>query len=404
MSKTKKIELSPKQLEFLKRCNHRFNGKIGATRCGKTWLDTAILIPQRIIERKGKSGINIILGVSKGTIERNVLEPMRDFYGPHLVSEINSQNKATLFNETVYCIGAEKVSQVSKLRGAEFKYAYCDELVDFHEEVFQILKSRLSGEHSVCDFTGNPSHPDHFVKKFIESDADVYCQNWTIYDNPFLPQDFVSNLEIEYKDTVYFDRYILGMWKKAEGLIFANYESAIIEPIEQEYKEYYISIDYGIQNPFTMGLFGLGSDGVWYKIKEYHHSGRDSKEQKTDNDYYNDLIRFAGNLKIRHVIIDPSASSFVALIKKNRRFSVKKAKNDVLAGIARVNAVLSAGQLKIFNTCTETIKEFGMYIWDTKSGGDTPVKDHDHHCDNLRYFVLTNKIGLPKDSLLLRSR
>lgn len=402
MKKVKKVELSQKQIEFLRDGNRRYNGKIGATRCGKTWLDTAILIPKRIIERKGLAGINIILGVSKGTIERNILEPMRQFHGAHLVSEINSQNKAILFGEQVYCIGAEKVSQVSKLRGSEFKYCYCDELVDFNEEVFQILKSRLSAAYSVCDFTGNPSHPTHFLKKFIDSDADVYCQNWTLYDNPFLPPDFVKNLEIEYKDTVYFDRYILGMWKKAEGLIYKNCETAIIDPIDQNYKKYVVAIDYGIKNPFVMILFGLADNGVWYAVKEYCHSGRDTQDLKTDGDYLQDLLKFVGDIKIDRIIIDPSATSYITLLKKSTKYRIKSAKNDVLAGIAQTARVLKGGQVKIFKTCVNLIGEINRYSWDDKQTEDKPIKEHDHFCDALRYHVLTNKVGLPQQSMILR--
>lgn len=214
------IELSPKQCEFINNATHRYNGKIGATQCGKTYVDISYVIPDRILERKGKQGLNLILGVTKETIERNVLEPMRDYWGNNLIGTINNRNISILFGEKVYCLGAEKVSQVSKLRGAKFKYVYIDELVDCNEEVFALLKSRLSLPYSICDFTGNPKHPKHFVKKFIDSDADVYCQSWEIDDNPFLDPRVVEELKKEYAGTVYYYRYIKGMWMAAEGLIY----------------------------------------------------------------------------------------------------------------------------------------------------------------------------------------
>ena len=139
---------------------HRWNAKIGATQCGKTYIDTDFVIPFRVINRKGVKGLNFIVGVSKGTIERNVLEPMREIYGSSLVGEIGSDNVAMLFGEEVYCLGAEKVSQVAKFRGARIKYLYIDEAVDINEEVFELLKSRLSCECSCCDFTGNPKDPN----------------------------------------------------------------------------------------------------------------------------------------------------------------------------------------------------------------------------------------------------
>jgi PBSX family phage terminase large subunit len=176
----------------------------------------------------GKKGLNVILGVSKETIERNVLEPMRDLWGDDLVSIINSRNFATIFGEKVYCLGAEKVSQVSKLRGAKFKYVYIDEIVDINEQVFQLVKSRMSLPYSKCDASGNPSYPSHFVKEFIDSadrGVDVYCQEWTLYDNPFLAPSYVQSLEREYAGTVFFDRYILGRWTRAEGLLFPQFAS-----------------------------------------------------------------------------------------------------------------------------------------------------------------------------------
>ena len=58
----------------------------------------------RIRERIGKDGLVFIIGVSKATIERNVLQPMREMYTSALVGTINSQNIVQLFGESVYCI------------------------------------------------------------------------------------------------------------------------------------------------------------------------------------------------------------------------------------------------------------------------------------------------------------
>ena len=193
-------------------------------------------IPSRIRERAGKKGLNFILGVTNSTIERNVLQPMRELYGDKLVGTINSQNIAKLFGEEVYCLGAEKVSQVSKIRGASIKYCYCDELAEYNQEVFELLKSRLDKEYSVLDGALNPESPTHWLKEFLDSDADIYCQTYTIFDNPFLPKEFVDNLCKEYQGTVYYNRYILGQWCNAEGIIFT--------PIADNPKRYIIPEKY----------------------------------------------------------------------------------------------------------------------------------------------------------------
>lgn len=229
--------LSDKQKEFIRNANKRYNIKTGATRSGKTYLDILYTIPSRIRERTGKKGLNVILGVTNSTIERNILQPLRELYGDKLIGSINSQNIAKLFGEEVYCLGAEKVSQVSKIRGASIKYCYCDELAEYNQEVFELLKSRLDKEYSVLDGALNPESPNHWLKQFLDSDADIYCQSYTIFDNPFLPKNFVDNLCKEYEGTVYYNRYILGQWCNAEGLIYTRFANEPTKYIWNKKKE-----------------------------------------------------------------------------------------------------------------------------------------------------------------------
>ena len=212
-----------KQAEYLRESHHRWNMKGGATRSGKTYLDYRWVIPKRLRDRSGKEGLNVILGVTKATIERNVLSPMRDIYGDVLVGYIGSDNTVGLFGEKVYALGAEKLSQVSKLRGSSIKYCYGDEVADWSKDVFDLLKSRLDKEYSCFDGTFNPKDPLHWLKEFIDSDADVYYQTYSIDDNPFLDPVFVSELKKEYSGTSLYDRYILGLWAASEGALFTTY-------------------------------------------------------------------------------------------------------------------------------------------------------------------------------------
>ena len=379
--------LSPKQIEFARYGNHRWNFKGGATRSGKTYLDFKWIIPMRIRERAGKDGLSVILGVTKSTIERNVLEPMRNLYGDKLVGSISSDNTAWIFGEKCYCLGAEKVSQVSKIRGASIKYCYGDEVADWSEEVFALLKSRLDKEYSCFDGTYNPQYPNHWLKRFLDSDADIFSQEYTIDDNPFLPPTFVENLKKEYAGTVFYDRYILGKWTLAEGLIYDFSEANITDEVP-EAGEYYISCDYGTLNPFSAGLWCV-NHGRAVRVDEYYYSGRDKQYQLTDEEYYAEVEKLAGDKNIRHIIVDPSAASFIACIKKHGRFSVRKAKNDVMYGIRLTSAMLRAGAIKIGSDCGDAIREFGLYRWDEDSADDKPIKENDHAMDDIRYFCAT---------------
>lgn len=227
--------ITEKQKEFIKNATHRYNLKIGARRCGKTYLDILFTIPNRLLERKDLDGLNVIFGVSKGTIERNVLQPLREIYGKELVGFISSQNIASLFGQEVYCLGTEKISQVSKIQGTSIKYAYGDEMAKWNKEVFIMIQGSLDKPYSCLDGALNPENKNHWLKKdFLdvirEKGLDVYTQYYTIFDNPFLPKDFVDSLCKEYQGTVYYNRLILGQWCDAEGLIF--------QQIANDYKRY----------------------------------------------------------------------------------------------------------------------------------------------------------------------
>jgi PBSX family phage terminase large subunit len=218
------MQLSKKQNEYILHATHRWNIKSGAVRSGKSFVDTAYIIPFRIRERKGKPGLNAILGVSKASIERNVLQPMRELYTDKLIGTINSMNIARICGEDVYCLGAEKVSQVAKIQGSSIKYCYGDEIAKWNQDVFQMLKSRLDKPYSCFDGACNPEQPTHWLKKFIDNEElDIYLQKYTIFDNPFLPEEYVEQLCKEYEGTVWYDRLILGLWKRADGAIYKRF-------------------------------------------------------------------------------------------------------------------------------------------------------------------------------------
>ncbi len=212
------MQLSPKQKEFWNAPFHRWNVKAGATRSGKTYLDLFI-IPRRIRERAGLPGLVVLMGNTKGTLQRNVIDPLIELYGSDLVTPIRSDNTAMMFGEKVYCLGADNKKHVDRLRGASIKYCYGDEVVTWEQEVFEMLKSRLDKEYSCFDGTCNPKDPEHWFKKFLDSDADIFQQTYSIDDNPFLAPSVRAAMKNEHKG-VFYDRHILGLWTVAEGLIF----------------------------------------------------------------------------------------------------------------------------------------------------------------------------------------
>lgn len=412
-----RLKLTTKQNEYIRKANARWNLKIGAVRSGKSYVDVAYTIPMRIRERAGLQGLSVIMGVSKGTIERNVLQPMREIYTGELVGTINNENIAQVFGEPVYCLGAEKMSQVAKILGSSIKYCYGDEIAKWNKEVFNVLKSRLDKDYSCFDGACNPESPNHWLKEFVDDEMlDAYIQKYQIFDNPNLPKAYVENLCNEYAGTVYYDRYILGEWALAEGLIYPMYKDAVVDALpmfkgeEIPPTDYCVSIDYGTMNAFA-ALLWTKRDGIWYAEKEYYYSGRDTGIQKTDQDYADDLDKWINDVWVERcktpkytqlsgyavekieTIVDPSAASFIALLKKNEWSKVRHANNDVLDGIRDTAVALQTGKIKILKTCKNWIKEAGGYVWDDSEAVEKPVKVNDHLMDACRYFVKTKRIS-----------
>lgn len=394
-----------KQQNFLNNATHRWNIKCGATRSGKTYLDYFV-IPKRIRRVAGLDGLVVLLGNTKGTLQRNVIEPMQKIWGTQLVSNIKSDNTAMLFGEKCFCLGADNIKHVNRIRGASFKYCYGDEIVTWNKEVFEMLKSRLDKPYSKFDGTCNPDSPNHWLKQFIDDNtADIYYQQYTIYDNPFLDDEVKNNLIKEHTG-VFYRRNILGEWALADGLVY-DYNPEINEidaeldkenrqlifadgQIQKLTGEWIMACDYGITNPFVCQLWNVSYHNA-ICVAEYNYSSKaNNNRRKTDVEHYECIKELANCVPISMILIDPSASSMYELIRKDGLFPVRGANNDVLGGIGNMSSYLSQGFLKYNKRlCQGTIKEFGLYSWDSDSGKDQVIKENDHGMDASRYLCET---------------
>lgn len=402
-----------KQSEYIKEAGARWNFKIGAVRSGKSYVDVMQIIPERILSLAGENGLNVIIGVTRETIERNVLQPMREQYTAAVVGTISSRNIVQICGQDVYCLGGEKKSQVSKIQGSSIKYCYGDEIAKWHPDVFTMLQSRLDKPYSRFDGACNPETPSHWLKQFIDrDDIDSYIQKYTLFDNPFLPAQFVENLQKEYAGTVYEKRYIYGEWALAEGLIYPMYMDAIEETpkyTKDARRKYTLSIDYGTMNAFA-ALLWEEHGGTWYASRGYYYSGRETGLQKTDEEYareldemlqdiaayYEEQARYTGIRAKLETIIDPSAASFIALLNKRPLYKVRKADNAVLDGIRETATAIRMGLIKVSPNIKEWQDEAGGYAWDEDETEDRPIKVKDHFMDATRYFAKTKKLVLPK--------
>lgn len=400
---------SPKQDEFIRNATHRYNLKVGARRCGKTYLDNLWTIPTRILERSGKDGLYVILGVSRGTIERNVLQPLRQIYGKKLVGTISKgDNIAKLFGEEVYCLGAEKISQVSKIQGTSIKYCYGDEVAKWNQEVFIMLQGSLDKPYSMFDGALNPENQSHWLKKdFLdkieEKGLDVYVQHYTIFDNPFLSKEFVDNLCKEYEGTVFYDRLILGLWKNAEGIIykqFADNPSQFIKDKAVDDKGNPINfmiISIGIDYGATDGETEFKATGITpyfrqvWTLDEEKLTGLHTPEQMYEKfvEFYKRIINDYG--KVTHCFADYGALGQVLTFGMNKYLQQKGIPlkvDDCIKGriVDRIELDCHLfGQMRrfILRKCKYLIEAYSQALWDDKKederldDGTTPIDDLD---------------------------
>lgn len=370
--------LTPKQIEFVKKGNKRWNFKGGATRSGKTYLDFKWIIPIRIRERTGKEGLTVILGVTKATIERNVLEPMRRIYGEELVTRISSDNTVRLFGEKCYALGAEKLSQVSKLRGVSIKYCYGDEVADWSEDVFNLLKSRLDKPYSCFDGTYNPSTPHHWLKQFLDSDADIYSQTYSIDDNPFLDPVFVENLKREYSGTVYYDRYIRGLWVAAEGAVYKAFADDPQRYIIGEYPERInhavIGVDFGGGSSAHAFCCVGFTDRMKNMIVLADYREQDAlTPEKLSKDFSDFVYQCKSRWFVSDVYCDSAEQTLInglkmQAIKDRLQINIHNAAKKHINDRIRATCILMAcDRFKIHKNCTNTIDALRSALWDAKN-------------------------------------
>jgi PBSX family phage terminase large subunit len=367
----------------------------GAIRSGKTIAMICSFLQWSMKSYQGESFI--LAGKSIGALKRNVLQPMFQILESWGIQyEYNrSEHFITIGSNTYYCFGANNEASQDVLQGLTAAGALADEVALFPQSFVDQMIGRCSVDGAKIFMNCNPRGPYHYMKiEFIDKrlEKQIYYLHFTMDDNFSLSEKVKERFRRMFSG-VFFKRYILGLWVMAEGIIYDMFNEGIhkVPTKKRAYTEYYVSCDYGTQNPTTFGLWGKYS-GKWFKVKEYYYSGRDQSKQKTDEEFYQDLEKFIGDIKVKAVIVDPSAASFIALIKKQGKFKVKHAKNDVLEGIRNVATALGNGLISYNDCCINTFREFFSYVWDKKAaerGEDKPVKQNDHCMDADRYFVNT---------------
>lgn len=369
----------------------------GAVRSGKTLCMSLSFISWAFYNFGDASFA--LCGKTVTSLRRNVITPLvpilraLDFSVVEKVSKNYLEIEKGAVKNRFYLFGGRDEGSAALIQGMTLAGVLLDEVALMPRSFVEQALARCSVEGSKFWFNCNPEYPFHwFYCEWIKK-ADVKNMlylHFTMEDNPSLSDDIKSRYKNLYSGAFY-ERFIEGKWVAADGLVYPMFDARRhIRSVSDDmhFSEYYLSCDYGTVNPFSLGLWGRGSDG-WYRINEYYHSSRDKGVQLTDEEYYTHLETLAGDRKITALIIDPSAASFIEVVRRHGKYTIIKADNDVLKGINRVCQALKNNELFFAPVCRDAIREFTIYRWDNDNRRDAPKKENDHAMDDIRYFAQT---------------
>ena len=373
----------------------------GAVRSGKTMALTCGFFLWSMVRFDRQ--VFALCGKTVGSLRRNLILPMQDWLGGLLrITENRAENKLTVRmggrTNTYYLFGGQDESSYMLIQGITLAGVLLDEVVLMPRSFVEQAAARCSVFGAKLWFSCNPGSKEHwFYRQWVckAQQKRLLRLHFTMEDNPALDEAVRSRYERLYTG-VFYRRYVLGQWCAAEGRIYDLPEESIcsrqwVEDWLQEktrLQRWYISVDYGTRNPFSAGLWCVrGGEAV--RVKEYYHDGRGTGVMLTDEEYYDALETLAGERDIQRIIIDPSAASLIALIRRRGRFRVRGADNQVVPGIRLVGSLLQQGRLRICESCNHAIREFGLYCWENDDSKDTPKKENDHAMDEIRYFCMS---------------
>lgn len=373
----------------------------GSIRSGKTFCMSLSFVIWSMQEFDGQNFA--VCGKSIGSCRRNVIKPLLNMIQPrYRVRDNRSDNCITIMHgghtNYYYIFGGKDESSQDLIQGITLAGVLFDEVALMPRSFVDQALGRCSVEGARFWFNCNPESPQHYIYQ----DWILQAEQKHALHLHFLMDDNLTLSEAkkqQYYSTftgTFYRRFILGEWVTAEGLVYQSYNDKIASMLYREsgaelQGEWYISMDYGTINPCSMGLWCVTPDRA-VRVREAYYDSRNPKNQghqRDDEEHYAALDKLAGGRQIRYIICDPSAASFIATIRRHNKYRVRGANNDVLNGIRITSALLNSGKAVIGESCTDAIREFGLYRWDDKAQSDTVIKDNDHAMDDIRYMCNT---------------
>ena len=378
---------------FLKGELKRLNILQGSVRSGKTYISLILWAAWVLDSPKDKN--YLMTAKTLTSLKRNCLELLEDLVGGENFSYSLTKKEGILFGRKIHLEGVSDLRSEGKIRGLTLMGAYCDELSLFTEDFFSMLLSRLSEPGARLFATTNPDNPHHWLKeKYINraGELDLKVYNFLIDDNSFLPPDYIRELKKEYTG-VYYDRFISGLWKAAEGVIyplFANSPKDFLKKVPPEIVYATIGVDFGgnkSAHAFVLSGFTRGLKEV--VILDEFYLNEVVSPARLEEYFINFVKKSKEKYPVFEAWCDNAETTLIeglrsAVARENVAVDVRPAiKGNVVNRIRLTNSLMSHGSFFVMEHCHAVIEALSCAVWDDSSHDDKRLDDFSYNVDSL---------------------
>lgn len=360
----------------------------GSIRSGKT---IACIIGFLTWSQEMFSGQSFILaGKTMGALKKNVVRPMLQMLEalgwPYTYIRSGTDTRIEIGSNTYYLYGANTEAAQDALQGLTAAGAYLDEAALFPKSFVDQAVARCSVDGWKFWMNCNPEGPHHFIcEEYLAPEEakkkKVYHLHFTMDDNLSIS----PRRKEEYRNSwphgsVFYKRFILGLWVSADGLIyeqFANNVAAytITEDwlADNEIMYAVIGVDFGgtkSAHSFTLTGFTRGYKQV-VVLDEYYRKKRINPKQLQD-DFIDFVRRAKSRYKVYEAYCDSAEQTLIAGLETacmhaHVGIDIKNAiKGPINDRIAFYNSLIAQNRWKVMGHCRHIIEAFEQAVYDDK--------------------------------------
>jgi hypothetical protein len=341
----------------------------------------------------------IITGRTIGSIERNVIIPLRELFGVDY--RLNNYNQFMFGRHRIHCFGADREDSYKAMTGMTGFGWYANEVTNQHPNTLTEAFNRCSGEGARVLWDTNPDHPYHAVKTdYIDKSGlrdsrgnlAIRSFHFELEDNTYLTPEYIENVKRTTPAGMWYDRRIKGLWVAAEGIIYESFHRDVHGcepfPIPADWQRVR-GIDFGTVHPFVMLWGAIDPDGRLYIYREYYqtqtlirHHAEKIKDVSKGEKYLWTVSDHDAQERLEYEAHD------IPTIPANKAVKLGV---DLVAQ-RMVDQIDDRPRVMIFNTCSELMRQIGIYRWlpfeEGKPYREEPLKVDDDGPDVLRYIIM----------------